>query len=199
MVVAVVAPGRRGRRATRLAAVATVALVVGACGGRPGTSTVTPRPSTVPLAATSTLAPATTTPSGPLTTEERAWLRAITGLAEKLDQVWIDASTVDPTPAMRSYANRLRGCRHELARIRPPSERLQPAYELARGACAQYDKAARCFAAAASTAPAGSAQERRLERSVDCGVEAAIDGSSRFDEATAEAASIDYATGEPPP
>jgi hypothetical protein len=205
----VAAPGRRDGLAGRLAAVATVALVVGACGGRPGTSTVMPKPSKVPLAAT-TLAPTTTlastttsaaaaaTPSGPLTAEERAWLHAVTRLAEKLDQVWIDASTADPTPAMRSYADRLRGCHRELARIRPPSERLQPAYETARGACAQYDKAARCFAAAA-TAPAGSAQERRLERSIECGVDAAIDGSSRFDDATAQAASIDDAAGEPPP
>jgi hypothetical protein len=200
-VAAVAAPGRRGRYAARLAAVATVALVVGACGDRPGTSTLVPRPSTVPLAATRTLAPtstsaeaATTTPTGPLTAEERRWHQAFIRLADKLEQSWIDASTAEPGPALRSYANRLRGCRRELARIRPPSERFQPAYEMAKGACAPYDKAARCFAAAASITPAGPAEQLRQQRSVGCGIEAALEGSDRFAEATAEAQSVEDAS-----
>jgi hypothetical protein len=186
--------------------VATVALVVGACGDRPGTSTLVPKPSTVPLAATSTLAPtsssaeaATTTPTGPLTAKERRWHQAFVRLADKLDQTWIDASTAESGPALRSYADRLRGCRRELARIRPPSERFQPAYEMAKGACARYDKAARCFAAAASITPAGPAERLRQERAVGCGIDAAIEGSIRFDEATAEAESIEDATLEPAP
>jgi hypothetical protein len=185
--------------------VATVALVVGACGDRPGTSTLVPRPSTVPLAATSTVArtttsaAATTTPTGPLTAEERRWHQAFIRLADKLEQVWIDASTAEPGPALRSYADRLRGCRRELARIRPPSERFQRAYEMAKGACAQYDKAARCFAAAASITPAGPAEQLRRERSVDCGIEAALEGGDRFAEATTEAQSVEDATLEAAP
>jgi hypothetical protein len=194
-VAAVAAPGERGRRAARLAA---VALILGACGGRPGTSTVVPKPSTVPLAATSTLAPTTpsaadspdaATPSGTLTGEERAWLDAVTRLQEKLDETWIDAAAAEPTPtAMRSYAGKLRGCRDGLARIGPPSERLQPDYRMVRDACAQFDEAARCFTAAARVGvPTGSAEQRKLEQAVDCGIEAAVDGSSLIDEAVADA------------
>jgi hypothetical protein len=197
MAAAVAAPGKRGRRAARLAVVATVALVVGACGGRPGTSTVMPRPSTVPLAATSTLAPTTTsaaaaTGSESLTGEEHAWIQALTRLEEELLDIVADAPWDLTTATMRSYADRLHGCRRGLARIGSPSGRLQPAYQLARKACAQFDKAARCFADAASIgAPlAGSAEEARFDQAITCGFEAPSSGSALLIEAEAEAAAV---------
>jgi hypothetical protein len=196
MAAAVAAPGRRARRAARVAVAATVTLVVGACGGRPGTSTVMPRPSTVPLAATSTLAPTTTaataTASASLTGEERAWIRALTRLEEELFDVLLDAPSHLTTATMRSYADQLRGCRRGLARIGSPSERMQPAYRLARKACAQFDKGARCFADAASSgAPlAGSAQERRFDQALTCGFEATDSGLDLLIEAEAAAESV---------
>lgn len=197
MVAAVAAPGKRGRRAACLAVVATVALVVGACGGRPGTSTVMPRPSTVPLAATSTLAPTTTsatatTASKSLTREERAWIRALKRLDEELFDVVADAPSDLTTATMLSYADRLHRCRRGLARIGSPSERLQPAYRLARKACAQFDKGARCFADAASIgAPlAGSAQERRFDQAITCGFEAPSNGEVLLIEAEVEAEAV---------
>jgi hypothetical protein len=197
MAAAVAAPGRRGRRAARLAAVATVTLVLGACGGRPGTSTVTPRPSTVPLAATSTLAATTTsaaaaTASESLTGEERAWIRALTRLTDNLLNLVADAPLDLTTATMRPYADRLHGCRRGLARIGSPSERLQSAYRLARKACAQFDKGARCFADAASIGAtlAGSAQERRFDQAITCGFEALDNGSALLIEAEAEAMAV---------
>ena len=191
------APGERGRLAARLAAVATVALVVGACGGRPGTSTVVPKPSTVPLAATTTLAPTTTSAaaaaaSGSLTGQERAWIRALTRLEEESFDVVVAAPSDLTTATMRSYADRLHGCRRGLARIGSPSERLQPAYRLARKACAQFDKAARCLADAASIgAPlAGSAEERRFEQLITCSVEAPGNGGVLLIEAEAKARAV---------
>lgn len=201
MAAAVAAPGRRGRRAARLAVVATVAVVVGACGGRPGTSTVMPRPSTVPLAATTTSATTTSaatttaaaaTGSESLTSKERAWIRALTRLEEELFDVLVDAPSDLTTATMRSYADRLRGCRRGLARIGSPSERLQPAYRLARKACAQFDKGARCFADAASIgAPlAGSAEEGRFDQAITCGFEAPDSGLALLIEAEAEAEAV---------
>jgi hypothetical protein len=194
---AVAGPGERGNRAARLAAVAAVALVVGACAGRPGTSTVLPKPSTVPLAATSTLAPTTTsataaTASQSLTGEERAWIRALTGLEEELFDIVADAPSDLTTATMGSYADRLHGCRHGLARIGSPSGRLQPAYRLARKACAQFDKAAQCFADAASIgAPlAGSAEEARFDQAITCGFEAPSNGAALLIEAEAEAEAV---------
>jgi hypothetical protein len=194
MVAAVAAPGNRGHQAARLAVVATVALVVGACSGRPGTSTVMPRPSTVPLAATSTLAPTTTsaaaaTGSESLTGEERAWIRALTRLEEESFDIVADAPSDLTTATMRSYADRLHGCRRGLARIGSPSERLQPAYRLAREACAQFDKGARCFTDAARIgAPlAGSAEEGRFDQAITCGFEAPDSGLALLIEAEAEA------------
>jgi hypothetical protein len=193
----VAAPGERGRLAARLAAVATVALVVGACGGRPGTSTVVPKPSTVPLAATTTLAPTTTSAaaaaaSGSLTGQERAWIRALTRLEEESFDVVVAAPSDLTTATMRSYADRLHGCRRGLARIGSPSERLQPAYRLARKACAQFDKAARCLADAASIgAPlAGPAEERRFEQLITCSVEAPGNGGVLLIEAEAKARAV---------
>jgi hypothetical protein len=197
MVVAVAAPGNRGLRAGRLAVMASLAVVVGACGGRPGTSTVMPRPSTVPLAATSTLAPTTTsaataTGSESLTGEEGAWIQALTRLEEELFDVLADAPSDLTTATMRSYADRLHGCRRGLARIGSPSERLQPAYRLARKACAQFDKGARCFADAASIgAPlAGSAEERRFDQAITCGFQAPSNGGALLIEAEAEAEAV---------
>lgn len=189
MVVAVAAPGRRGRRATRLAVVATVALVVGACGGRPGTSTVTPRPSTVPLAATSTLVATTTsaaasTPTASGLDGERRWLEAITTLHTTLDEPFTE--TFDLTPAkMESLAKVFRGCSRELARLGSPSDRLQPVHALVMKACAHYDKAARCFAAAAryGTPDAGSSEDLTQAQAFNCAAAAHEAGTTLLAEA----------------
>jgi hypothetical protein len=162
-----------------------------------------PRPSTVPLAATSTLAPTTTsaktttsaaaaTASASLTGKERAWIRALTKLEEELLDIVADAPSNLTTATMRSYADRLHRCRRGLARIGSPSERLQPAYRLARKACAQFDKGARCFADAASIgAPlVGSPEEARFDQAITCGFEAPSSGSALLIEAEAEAEAV---------
>jgi hypothetical protein len=64
-------------------------------------------------------------------------------------------------------------------RLGAPTQRLQPVYKLARSGCAQDDKAATCFATAASIGIpiAGSSQERRLNQAIDCGFAAPGKGS----------------------
>ena len=106
--------------------------------------------------------------------------------------VLVDAPSDLTTATMRSYADRLQGCRRGLARIGSPSERLQPAYRLARKACAQFDKGARCFADAASIgAPlAGSAEEGRFDQAITCGYEAPDSGLALLIEAEAEAEAV---------
>ena len=61
----------------------------------------------------------------------------------------------------------------------PPTARLQPVSKLAKRGCAQYDKAANCFATAASIgAPiAGTAEERRFNQAIDCGFQTPEKGS----------------------
>jgi hypothetical protein len=181
-------PGERGRRAS-LVAPLLLAVAVSGCAAQPATPTAAPRPSTVPLAATTTLAPATTdepgSASGPLTSQERAWLKAVTRLDHQLEDVVIDGTFADSPATLRKLANRLRGCRGTLARLVLPSQRLQPAHRLAAKACTQAAKAAHCFTTAANLGiPApGSATEHKLDQAIECALEAATDAGISFVEA----------------
>ena len=177
-------PGEPGRRAGLVARL-LLAVAVSGCAAQPATPTATPRPSTVPLAATTTLAPATTEPvpaSGPLTSQERAWLKAITRLDQQLEDVAIDGTFADSPATLRKLANQLRGCRGALARLGLPSQRLHPAHQLAAKACTQAAKAAHCFTTAANLGvPApGSATEHKLDQAIDCALEAATDAGISF-------------------
>ena len=71
---------------------------------------------------------------------------------------------------MRALEDGMRGCTRELARLGVPSDRLQPVYKLAQKGCAQYDKAAECFATAAEIgAPvSGTSEERKFNDAIDC-------------------------------
>ncbi len=199
-----------GDRATHLALTVVVALLVGGCAASRAAPPVTPKPSTLPLTAATT-APATTATtaasaaaSGPLTGRELAWLEAIAKLGDKTDGI-IDkvlaVMTVPPSAMtaarLRSLAGELRACSRELARLGSPSGRLQPVYHLAQRACAQFDKGARCLATAAGlgTPAAGSAEERKLDRAVDCGASAPEDGSDLLLDAELKGEDIEDAAG----
>jgi hypothetical protein len=173
------------RRGARLAVAAVVALLVAGCGGGdPSTSTAASTPSSSSLA-TTTAAAATTTTAGALSGEELVWLEGIRKLHTKADKILTDAPSNMTPSAMGTLATKMRSCSRELARLGTPTQRLRPVYTLAKRGCAQYDKAATCFATAASIGIpiAGTVQERRLNQAIDCGFAAPGKGSALLAEA----------------
>jgi hypothetical protein len=189
-------PATTSRRAARLAVTAAVALLLVGCGGQSGTSTAASTPSSTSLATTTTAA-ATTTTTGSLTGEELVWLEGIHKLHTKIDKVLTDAPS-DVTPSvLGTLATKMRGCSRELARLGAPTQRLQPVHTLAKRGCAQYDKAAACFATAASIGIpiAGTAQERRFNQALDCGFAAPGKGSLLLAEAEAKGFEIKETVG----
>jgi hypothetical protein len=190
-------PATTSRRGLRLAVVALVVLLVAGCGGgQTDTSTAASTPSSTSLATTTTAA-GTTTTAGSLTGQELAWLEGIGKLHKKTDKVLTDAPTNMTPSAMGTLATKLRGCSRELARLGSPTERLQPVYRLAKRGCAQYDKAAKCFATAASIGIpiAGTVQERRLNQALDCGFATPGKGSALLAEAEAKGFEIKETAG----
>jgi hypothetical protein len=186
-------PATAGRRWAGLAVAAAGALLVVGCGGQSGTSTAASTPSS--LATTTTAATATT--AGSLTGEELLWLEAIRKLHTKTDKVLTDAPSNMTSSALGTLSTKMRGCSRELARLGAPTERLQPVHKLARNGCAQYDKAAKCFATAASIGIpiAGTSQERRLNQAIECGFAAPGKGSALLAEAEAKGFEIKEAAG----
>jgi hypothetical protein len=190
-------PAIASRRRSRLVAAAAVALLVVGCGGGdPATSTAAST-STASSLATTTTAAATTTTAGSLTGEELVWLEGIRKLHTKSDKILTDAPSNMTPSALGTLATKMRGCSRELARLGAPTARLQPVYKLAKNGCAQYDKAAKCFATAASIGIpfAGTSQERRLNQAIDCGFAAPGKGSLLLAEAEAKGFDIKQTAG----
>jgi hypothetical protein len=183
------------RRYAGLAVAAAVALLVVGCGGESGTSTAasTPSPSTAP----STTAAATSSTLGPMTGEELVWLEGIGKLHTNSDKVLTDAPSNMTSTALATLATKMRGCGRELARLGAPTERLAPVYKLAKSGCAQYDKAAKCFATAASIGIplAGSSRARRFDQAIECGFAAPGKGSALLAEAEVKGFEIKQTAG----
>jgi hypothetical protein len=118
-------------------------------------------------------------------------------LHTKTDEVLTDAPSNMTPSAMGTLATKMRGCSRDLARPGAPTQRLQPVHRLAKGGCAQYDKAARCFATAASIGIpiAGTSQERRLNQAIECGFAAPGKGSALLAEAEAKGFEIKETAG----
>jgi hypothetical protein len=164
-----------GRRAARLAIPVVCAVLVSGCGGQAADSTAAPT--------ASTLSPTTTIP--PLTAEEVAWLDAVDKLPEKMEKVYKEMPPNLTTSALVMMASKVRTCSRELRRIGAPSDRLQPVYALAKKGCAEYDKGARCFTAAARIGIplADSPESRAMDRAIQCGFNAQIKGGERLADA----------------
>ena len=191
--------GPRGEGAaahTGQAGRAVLALVAG-CGGGSATSTAASTPSSTNLTTTTTAAATTTTTLGAMTGDELVWLEGIRKLHTKADKVLSDAPSSMTSSTMGTLAAKMRSCSRELARLGAPTERLRPVYKLAKQGCAQYDKAAGCFATAASIgAPlAGTAEERRFNQALDCGFAAPGKGSLLLANAEAKGFEIKETTG----
>jgi hypothetical protein len=186
-----------GRLATVLVPLVAVALLSGGCTGGTGESTDQASPADASTAATSAPSPTSTSADqGPMTAEELLWLQAVEQLLPKMNRVFTDSPT-DVTPAaLRSLANEVRGCSRELARLGSPSARLQPVEALARQACQEYDKGAKCFEEAARLGTLNSSSEvRKLEQKVECGFAAAGAGSAPLAQAKIKSEAIKAAAG----
>jgi hypothetical protein len=187
-------PATAGRPAIRLAVAIVVVLVLAGCADQPGTTTAASTPGTSP---TTTPEPTTTT-IPPMTAEEDAWLLGLHKLHEKLDKVVQDSPTNLTGGVMSAMARGLRGCSRSLAQLGTPTDRLQPVDRLAKKGCAQYEKGAKCFATAASIIVhpiSGSAEERKLNQSIDCGFSAPAKGSGQMTAAEVKGLEIKEAVG----
>jgi hypothetical protein len=191
-------PAITSRRAVRLAVAVVVALLVGGCGRQAAESTATPEP------VASTLPPTTTIP--PLSVEEVAWLDALTKMKEsfekKRDKV-LQAGSTGVSRALEALIGKTVGtCGRELARLgSPPSDRLQPVYALAKKACAQFGKAARCHATVARLSlpgggvVVGSPQERPWKQASRCAEVAEDKGLDLLGQAQAKGVEIKISLG----
>jgi len=109
----------------------------------------------------------------------------------KMEKVFTNSPTYMTSRALRSLAYKVRGCSRELARLGPPSARLQPVEALVRKACQEYDKGAKCFEDAARlSTPRGRSEERKLEQKIQCGFDASGTGSEPLADAQNKAAEV---------
>jgi hypothetical protein len=193
-------PTLTSRRAVCLAAAVMAALLVGGCAGQAADSTAGTAPGTTP----STLPTTTTAP--PLTTEEVAWLDALTKMKEtferKRDKV-LRAGTGGVSRALEALLGKTVGaCGRDLARVGPPpSDRLQPVYALAKKACQQFGKAARCHATVVRLSlpsggvVVGSPQERPWKQASRCSQVAGDKGLELLEQAEAKGVEIQVDIG----
>jgi hypothetical protein len=178
-------PTNHRRSAARLAILVLLVLLVSGCGGQSNDSTASGQSTT-----STTVAPTTTTVP-PMTTEELAWLKAVTTLHKKMDKALQENATLTRAK-MTSYATTLRACSRELTRIGSPTDRLQPVHVLVKKACRTYDKGAKCWATAARVSMAdggvvaGSPQEPIQSRAIECGGAAIGNGSNLLADAEAK-------------
>jgi hypothetical protein len=101
------------------------------------------QPSAAPATTTSTVAPATTPPS--VTAAERAWPAGVAKLRERLDGVFFQSEVVLTRAKLREYIRTGRSCAPGLARLGPPTERLEQAVATAKRACRSYARAAAVY------------------------------------------------------
>ncbi|MFC5745377.1 hypothetical protein [Actinomadura rugatobispora] len=116
---------------------------------------------------------------------------------QKIDKERVaDDSPTLTAGTLRGYATMLRGCSRELSRIGPPSDRLRPVQESAKKGCERYDAGAKCFADAAEIGVpiAGTAEERRFDRAIDCGFNEPGEGSRLLAEALIKGEQVKKAT-----
>jgi hypothetical protein len=183
-------PANPSRSATRVAVLLLLVLLIGGCGGQTNESAAGGQ------ATTSTTVAPTTTTVPPLTAEELAWLKAVPKLQESLARDLQQSGITLTRATMTSYANRLRACSRELARIGSPSDRLEPVHATFTKACRTFDKGAKCWATAARVSMAdggviaGTPQERTQSRAIECGSAAVGDGLNLLIQAEAEGEEI---------
>lgn len=187
-------PAHAGRRAALVAAAVVPVLLIAGCAGNPNESTGASAPGT----STATTTEPTTTTVPPLTADEDAWLKAMSKLGKRYDNIVADSPTNWTAAVMARLASQMRGCSRELARLGSPSDRLQPVHKLVKQACAQNEKGAKCLAAAAGIIGhpiASGAEERKLDQSINCGITAGVKSTEYLGLAETEVLEIRQTTG----
>jgi hypothetical protein len=171
-------PANLNRAAARLAVLVLLVLLVGGCAGQTDDSTAAAQSTT-----STTVAPTTTTVP-PLTAEELAWLKAVSGVRSKVEESIQAGGSGRLTRAiMVESGNNLAAWSRQLRRIGAPSDRLQPVYTLVKKVIRTYDKGANCYARAAravsasGSVVAGTPEERIVEEGLDCAGAAEGDGT----------------------
>jgi hypothetical protein len=179
--------GAAARLGSCLTVVGVLALVASGCAGHKVRSAAVNRH------ATSSPSPTAT----PMTAAEREWVAGIAHLQKKMDKPFTARAMTMTRAKMTQLQSATGGCSRKLRRMGVPSSRLQSASAMAKKACRTYQKAARCFARAASVSGidggtfAGTPQERIQRRSLSCGFAAQGNASNRFSDATAAARYIE--------
>jgi hypothetical protein len=172
----------------------TVLLVglVGGCGG----DTASTAPSAATTTSTTAAPTATPTTVPPMTAEELAWLKLIPTVSKKIDKTF-ETTTNLTTRGMTKLANSLGSCTRQLARGGSPSDRLQPVYTLVKKGCKEYDKGAACLRTAARIGIpfAGTPEERKQNKAIDCGFAAVGKGGIYLADAENKGADIKAAAG----
>lgn len=155
-----------------------MALALAACTSN-NTASSSPSPST----SSSTVTTPTAIPSvtGPMTGDEHVWLDGIAALHKSMDDL---PSTVT-SATMLSIASKLSGCTRTLDGLGSFTDRLRPVADLAKQACAQYEKSGQCFKTAGDIGAvvAGSAEEMKYKEATDCAFGSVGEGSKLFADA----------------
>jgi hypothetical protein len=187
--------GNGVRGISRLLIIIALVLVGSGCGSQPATTAPTASPIT--SSPSPTPPTPTVTAAQPLTSEERAWLQAITKLHQILDKGLMGQQSVVITPSkLRSWETLMRSCGKERARMGPASARLQPVEALVAQACRQYDKGAACYAVTRRYINSyATADQKKAEQNLTCGDNAAGDGSNLLSDAEAKGSEIQSAAG----
>ena len=142
-----------------------------------GTFRAAPPPAAQPSA---TPSPATLPPP-PLSVAQ--WRYGLRLLLAQMNRT-IDVNGVVTRAKLRAQVRGLQRCAPSLARLGKPAPRLRPADRMAIRACAQFTKAATCYAAAAREFDPYKVTAR-FDKSLHCGDAAATAGSGLIGEAVA--------------
>ena len=121
--------------------------------------------------------------SNAFTTDESAWLDAVTALVWSMNEVFTNAPTHITSTSLAALADQLGGCGRELARLGSSTDRLQAAHTLVAQACTRYDEGARCFVTAADIGIpiGGSDADRRQTEALHCGFASSDAGTALGD------------------
>lgn len=136
---------------------------------------------TAPATTTGTVA---TTTRPPATDTDRAWVAGVAKLRQRLDRVFLQSGVVLTQAKVREYIRTGRSCTPGLARLGPPTERLEQAAATAARACSNYARAAAVYQRAAPLLAVGSGN---VEDLLQAAAEHEGNGSNGLREAEVEA------------
>ena len=184
-------PPAASHRALRIGVPVVIVLLASGCAGHnaasPGAN----------LRAASSATPTATPTATPMTGAELAWVTGITKVHDKIDKAFAPLNMTMTRAKLIHLETAAGSCSRRLRRMGSPGTRLQQVYEMVKRACRTYDKAARCFARAASAGDAagativGTPQDRIMRRSQSCGFAAQGNASNRLGDALAKAQLIE--------